>query len=251
MSIVFPRVLWSNAGRDGTVVYTNEDPDYPADNALDWLSYSLWLITDSILDVTLDNAYDIDSFAWYGAEGSATSVQLQWDSDGAGTFVTLATLNNPANVPILVTFTSVSVPAGRRIRLVITGASAYYVRQWAAGPIMTAERGQSGGLNPPTLEQEPIVNNSMAENGALIGRDYRRQTRRTSLALEHLTQSWVRNTWEPFATHALRYAFFYAWDLDNYPDEVTMAAARTINGPTNMSSPPQYMQVTMPLEHVV
>lgn len=254
MACIYPFLLYRNlANQDGaTVALTNEDADFPEENGRDWFDYSLVAIADGAqtIDITLSAAADVDSAAVYFAAGAAGTVDIYLDTGGGfGASLATFTINDK---PQLKRFASTALPIGGVIRFAInnTSGGVIYLRQFCAGEGLLAEQGQRGGLNPPVLNQGLVVTNNISVNGSMIGRDVRQLDRRSTIALEYLTEAWVRTYWEDFTTEAIRHAFFYAWDPDFHPDEVVMASAETINGPVNMDTPVNRMSVTMPIRSV-
>lgn len=251
MACIYPLLLYRNIANQAgaTVTVSNEDADFPEENGRDWFDYSLVAIGAGIqtVDITLASAADCDCAAWYFATGASGTVDIQINTGGG--FGASLGQKVITDVPQLMRFANQALTAGMQIRFTInnTSGAVCYLRQYCAGACMLAEQGQRGGLNPPVLNQGLMVKNSISVNGSMLGRDVRQLDRRSSIALEYLTEGWVRTYWEDFTGEAIRHAFFYAWDPDFHPDEVVMSAADSINAPVNMDSPNTRMAVTMPI----
>ena len=248
-------VLYDNLARQAgaTIAWSGETlPSFPPRNALDWRDFSVWRITEpGVLEVTLLIGGAVDSWALWTRtnNGLAATATLQLELS-AGVFTTvdspiILAVGSSALVMRRLT-QSYSLAAGRKVRLVIGGASSLDVRQFAFGERLTFEVGQYGGIKPPTLLHGVVVTNVIATNGSIIGRSIRREERSGEISLQPVTREWVRTSWEPFALHASRYAFFYLWNPTEYPDEACFAVAENINAPENVSPVPR-MKVTMPL----
>ena len=200
------------------------------------------------LDIALTTGRTIDAWGVYvektGNSGTFT-IDLQYESSPS-VYTTLDTITSSDGKLELNTFTSQAVSASRDIRLSFNcGTGPFYIRQIMIGEIMTFERGQYSGINPPTLTQGIVQTNNLSENGAILGTNRKRDKVMTNVNLEHLTESWVRNTWEPFQLHAsYGRGFFYQWNPSDYSSEVVYAIADKVNAPKNMGITP-LMQVAM------
>jgi hypothetical protein len=173
---------------------------------------------------------------------------LQYESAPA-VFTTLNTFVIPAGMDtmLIASFAEVTIADGLRLRWSIeAGAATLDIRQLCAGMAMVNPIGQHVGHTPPTLTQGVVTTNVVAVNGSIIGRNYRRLDRADTLDWFPVLGAWVRETWEPFITHAKRNAFFYWWAPELWPLEVVMAAADSIVAPENVNPTPR-MRVTMPL----
>lgn len=250
------RVLYDNLARlDGvTITYSGTTvAGFEPENAFDWRDFSFFAAEASAtttLDVELPDGGTLDAWSVYCASYSdpATSTINLYAETGAGVFTLLDTVT-VQDEPLITlrTVAETTIAAGRRLRYeFVTGPSTLPCRELVAGLRLDFPMGQHEGITPPNLLQGVVVTNVIGENGSILGRDVKRVERKTQIDLNFLEPDWVRTEWEAFATHATRYAFFYQWDPEGYPDEVVFASAESINAPAN-SSPPGKMAVTMPL----
>lgn len=254
MAQTIPQVLYDNTLRVGTVTYSGTvTAGFEAANAVDWRDFTLFKPQASAT-TTFDsgaltaNTY-IDTFVVWCQSFTAGvhQIDVQYESAPA-VFTTIgAIILLGDGKPQWVTLTTpVTVVTGRKVRLsIIAGATALYVRQFTVGAKLSMETGQWNGVNPPTLNQGVVMENVIAINGSIIARNVRRIERKGNIELTYLTQTWVRNTWNPFSIHANRYSFWYRWNPDSYPAEVAFAAAEEIQAPQN-DRPPPLMRVAMP-----
>jgi len=93
------------------------------------------------------------------------------------------------------------------------------------------------------------VTNNIGANGSVLGRSIKRLERQGKIQLENLTATWVRDSWEPFATHACRYPFFFQWNSRDYSSEVAFAFAEQIEPPKHTAN--GYLAVEMPIRMLV
>ncbi len=245
-----PRVLYNNVLRGITPTWSGTTvAEKPPAAATDWKDYTLFQANSGNLAYTMATDTTIDSWAVYTKEASGNN-QLILEYETASTvWSTLDTIFVASEKLDLRSFSSVTVSAGLRIRIRVIAATNIDIRQLCVGQYLEMERGQWATAMPPTFVQGIKVTNTISENGSILGRSIKRTERTGKIQLDHLTASWVRSSWEPFAKHAARYPFFYQWDPVTYDDEVGMAVAQTINPPKNAGN--GYLSVEMPLRVLV
>jgi hypothetical protein len=248
-----PRFLYNNVLRGITPTWSGTSVSGSTyENALDWLDYSYFQANSGNLDFTMTANTDIDTLSIYVANFTGTgsqSIVLQYESSPS-TFTTLVTKTTTSGKLSFDDFSGVTVSSGRKIRFVITvGTGALLIRQLVVGEAMTAERGQWASATPPTFYQGIKVTNSISQNGSILGRSIKRVEKQGQIKLDHLSASWVRSTWEPFAQHAARYAFIYQWNERDYPLETAFAIAQDIKAPNHTNS--GLLSVDMPCRFLV
>jgi len=202
------------------------------------------------LDFTMPANTDIDSIGIYmqrtGNSGTCT-IELYYETAPA-TYTLLKTISAADGKLTLETFTGVTVSSGNDIKIrFILGTGPFYVRQIMVGKRTTMEQGHYVGVNPPTLSQGFIQTNNLSENGAILGSNVKRIDVKSKLSLNHLTETWVRSTWDPFAIHAAKgRGFFYQWNPTEYSNEVVYCVASKVGTPSNIQPTP-LMAVDMDL----
>lgn len=244
-----PIILFDNILTEGTLNATSTDSDtsYDVDNLKDYRSYTKWKAADTA-DQYITWAMGASSpvrsqTGWYiklqnnallrgvtggvdtadaigiynhnlGTVGATVEVQYQ----DAGVWTTLLTLTPSDDDPILSTFTS-STSGDWRIK--ISGMS-------AAPEIGVIFLG-AHLLFPwppeaPVVPEEEGINVSTEYSGAghLLGSVLAYNPITINQRWTDLTRSWYSTSFLPFwDNHAkLIYPFFYAWDLDNRPDDI-------------------------------
>ena len=262
MAQTLGRVLYENLLRQGTVSYdgTTVSGFEPA-NAYDWRDFSIFRADATIttnLDTTFTSDVTMDAagvFLRLDDDTGATIAVEYETASGSNVFTQVALFTAPSDDSTallqLKSFTEVTILTGARLRFKISGGpSDIDIRQLCAGSRLDFPIGQHVGLQPPSLSNKLVVDNVIAINGSIIGRNTRRVTRQHEIMLEYLDDSWVRTYWEPFAEHMQRYSCFWQWDPDDHEDDVAFAAASNISPPEN-SSPTPKMMVSMPLQVLV
>ena len=250
------RVLYDNAFKDSgvTISYSGTETDrFNKESAYDYKDFSTFqpqVSATTNLDIDLATGRTIDAWGIFieKTDNSGTfTIDLQYESSPS-VFTTLDTVTSADGKLEFNTFTSQAVASSRSIRFRFTlGTGPFYVRQLMVGEYLEFERGQYAGINPPTLTQGVIQTNNLSENGAILGTNRKRDKVMANINLEHLTESWVRNTWEPFQLHAsYGRGFFYQWNPTEYSSETVYSVAEKITPPKNMGITP-LMSVNMPI----
>lgn len=255
--MTYGRVLYENLLRrsDATVTLTGTSfASFPAQNAYDWTDYAVWQIDagdTAALDAEFAAPVIFDTWAIYteptGSDGATITIQKE-TSAGSGSYTNIAYIDIADSTAIAMADVGTqNIDSGRKVRILVeAGASVVRVRQVAYGSRLQFPMGQHEGVAPPSLTYGVVVDNKIAVNGSIIGRSYRRTSRKAEIDLEYLEPEWVRNTWEPFVKHSVRFPFFYQWAPESWAAEVVFAAAEEINPPRN-SGPAALMSVTMPI----
>ena len=241
------RVLYETNLVEGvsSVAYSGtEISGFEKENAYDYLDFSTFkpqVSATTNLDFTLNADKQISSIGMFIKKvgGSGLNIILKYESSPS-TYTTLGTYNDVDGDLTFNTFGQVTVSSGRKIRLEITSdATQYEIRQIIVGPYLEFQRGQYVGVNPPTMIQGRVLNNSISVNGALIGSTVKREKVTTRIEQEFLTESWARSSWEAFSSRASSgKGFFYQWNPSQYPSEVVYCMAQKVDAPENISPTP-------------
>lgn len=246
-SMVKAQILYQNVFRLATPTYSGlEVAGFEAANAYDWRDFSLFTpATAAVLEVTIP-ATEIDSSCvWWqddfvAGDPNAVVVVEAWT--GAA-WVAFTTHNKNSGDNASWRDASAALTA-TKVRCTFTGTD--NIRQITVGKRLLFPMGQWKSIAPPKLLHGVVVENVISVNGSILGRNLRRIVKSGDIKLNYLSQTWVRDSWNPFAIHASRYAFFWRWNPVSYPTEVGFCVADKIEAPTN-SSPPPLMEVSMPL----
>ena len=228
------RVLYDNVLRGITPTFSGTTlSGKPPANATDWADYSYFTANSGNLDFTMTADTDIDSVSIYvKTVAGSNSIELQYESAPA-TFTSLKTFSSPSGTLDYEEFSGVTVSSGRKIRFVITAATTIDIRQLVVGERLEFEQGAWSTVTPSTFLQGVKLTNDMAQNGSLLGRSIKRLERAGKIKLDHLTDSWVRASWEPFAIHSARYPFIFVWDYSGHPDDTAFSYAAKISPPSH------------------
>jgi len=245
-----PKFLFSTLLRDITPTFSGTTlSGMPPANATDFSDYSFFRAGTGNLDFTMTADTDIDCVAIYvKTTAGSNSIELQYESSPS-TYTSLKTFSTPSGTLDLEEFTGVTVSSGRNIRFVITAATTIDIRQIMVGEVLEAQRGAWATASPPVFNSGVKVTNTIAANGSVMGRSIKRLERQGKIQLDHLTDAWVRASWEPFSAHFARWPFFYQWSPTDHPDDVAFAYAEKVNPPKH--SEHGYLSVDVPIRMLV
>jgi hypothetical protein len=253
MAIIYPDVLYDNLLRRGTVTYSGtEVVGFETANAYDWRDFSVWTKPTGVQYLTVDlgasGAAAVDAFVAWPVKGAEPSsgVYLEY-ADTLGLWTSFTTLDGAALTAAAGSPAIITPVGGIPHRYWRVGCNtAGSLRQVAFGQRLTMLRGQWQGVAPTKFIGGNVFSNMIAENGSILGRNVRRTEKKGELSLSHLTDTWVRASWEPFVQHATRFPFFYRWNPSGKPADVAFAAATEIDPPTN-DSPPPFLRASLPM----
>jgi len=265
--IVYPQICYDNLLRSASsvVVAGGEQTGFEAIYAYDWRDFTTYrpaasstgtytsTITATITKTCIVSAIVI----WIESGAASTSrVTVEAEATPGGGYVYSTSFTGPGkgwtNGPVTPDSNVVSgwsVQAGCAVRVKFDGFNGSSgVRQVTVGPSFCTETGQWGGVMPPSLNGGFVTETVISMNGSLLARNVRRVEKSMTINLNKLSQAWIRNTWEPFTSQAIRYPFWYRWNPITYPTDIAFAAADDINLPKNDVN--ALMSVAMPIKVV-
>jgi len=126
-------------------------------------------------------------------------------------------------------FAAVGLQAGDVVILAFTG-EILDVRQIYVGKSLEPPQGQYNSMSNPNEQQGLTINTTISRTGDVLDRSVKRTERTGNLEISHVTESWYRTYWEPFAVHAQRKPFFYLPDPLVDSDAVFSTASAVVPG---------------------
>lgn len=151
----------------------------------------------------VDQTYSVEGIGvFYDAAGSG-AVSIIY----GGT--TLATINIAAGESGIdrATFGTVNVTAATTLTVLITGS--VKIREVVVGKVVQPELGQYSGLIFPTFQGGNKIGNPRQVNASMMPSRIKRADRMSTLDIQYMTRSFFNSTWKPFASHAVRFPFYY------------------------------------------
>lgn len=220
-----PRIGWQTYTLDlgpADVSATSAATGYPADAVLRPDTAERWKPTGADASITIN----------LGATRTVSYVGIAAHTLGStGTSVTVLgeTISPADDEPILLLTTEQSVSS---ITLQLGGGPAH-VGVVYVGEVLEVQRPVYGGHNPGPINRDTTMKKSLSRGGQFLGQHIRRKGYSTGVSLENLGPDWYRDNMDPFAVHARRYPFFFAWRPTRYPEEVMYAWTPSDLQPSN------------------
>lgn len=252
----YPRILYDDIFRDGTITASSEQTDFEAENVSDGLTWDYWKPDDlpAWIEVQTDAAEEVDYALLVHTLGSSgTTVKAQYHNGSA--WVDLTQEVSPGTDRVLA-FLFGEVTASR-FRFYFSGenspAELPAVKVAMMGKALAMQRGVTLNHAPITLSRRTVARPQISEGGKLLGRSILREGVATTIAFEHLEADWLRENFEPFIESARVYPFGWVWHPVSYSAEVayvwTPAGSEDIR-PEHAGNPDR-MNVTFEVEGVI
>ena len=230
--ILYDNVLrtWPAPSNSGSVLGANLPQ-----NLTDGRDFTLYVYRGSgygtsVVSYDITEAKTIDAWAYFVANVSADSstIELSYTRSGVNTVITSATGALKDRMKIL-KFTPVELQAGDVVKLSFSGDQ-MYVRQIYVGKVLEPPQGQYNSMTNPNNKPNMKINSVISRTGDVISRTIAKEASDSNLEISHVTESWYRTYWEPFAVHAQRKPFFYLPDPLVDSDAVFSTASAVVPG---------------------
>ena len=219
----YPRILYHDVFRDGTITASTEEDDAPAANVADGLTWDHWTPTalPATIEVQTSAAVDVD-YAWLGPHTLGTcECTVKGEYHDGTDWVTLFDEYAPGTDRV-VAFLFEQVTASR-FRYVLTGDGAMpSIAIAMMGKALAVQLGVTLNHAPITLQRVSEVRPNKSEGGQTLGRSIQRKGVATEIAFNNLEADWLRTYFDPFIESARVYPFGWVWSPVNYPAEVAL-----------------------------
>lgn len=219
----YPRILYHDIFRDGTIVASSEDDDFPAENVADGLLWDFWKPTTlpATLEVQRDAAVEVDYALLVHRLGS-NECTVSGEYHNGTTWVALFDEYSPGTDRVLAFLFDAVIAS--RFRFLLDGdnspAQMPAVKIAMIGKALAMERGVTLNHRPITLSRKTVARPQMSEGGQLLGRSIVREGVQSTIEFEHLQADWLRANFEPFIESARVHPFGWLWHPSGYPAEV-------------------------------
>jgi len=221
-----PIILAENILENATLTATDTEEGYDVNNLKDRRRYTFWKAESSgTIYITADcgenKTGDCLGIAGHNFGTNSIQITLQYSDDNTN-WVDVISFTPSSDKPILKTFSSVSK---RYWRLKLVSSSvAPILAVFFLGSKLQFPRYISGEFDPGP--EEIIATTARSKAGYLLGSVIRHTKITISVDFRNLTDTWIRNSFKPLWDNYLSnlYPFFWAWDIENFPDEVFYAA---------------------------
>jgi hypothetical protein len=221
-----PRIGWHNLVRFDNIFSDEELVDEPSRNVANPVTYLRWRAETTAvqqLQVVLDEAEDVDYFAFakhnFGSSGA--TFKFQKSSNGTDwTDVTALTGVNTDKVYIR----EFPTEFASYFRLLITpGTVPPSIGILYVGRILALQRRIYVGHTPLPYGRKWEISTGLSERGEFLGRTKRREFLESSVDMRNIKPDWYRTYMEPFVEAAAVTPFFWAWRPGDYPLETGYA----------------------------
>lgn len=221
----YPRILYDDVWRTGTVTASSEDTDAPAANVADGLTWDFWMPSDlpSTIEVQLTEAAVVDYALLQHTLGSSECTVSGEYHDGSG-WQPLFDEYSPGTDRVLA-FLFEPVTASR-FRLSLDGENSPQqmpsISIAMMGTALAMQRSVPLDHGPITMQRRTMAMPQTSEGGKLLGRSIRRQGVVGRIEFQYLQAAWFRTYFEPFIEAARVYPFGWVWKPIDYPSEVAL-----------------------------
>lgn len=227
MATDYPKCLFDSRLDDGTPAASTTATGYDVLNLRDWRPYTAWQPTALPATVTVDcgSAQAADYWAIYGHDlyTQGCTIELRGSTDNfAASNVLVDTVTPSSNDAFVRHFASVSY---RYWRLRITGgATMPSIKIAAMGVAFDIPMYLSSGFDPMGRDPMGVLNRS--EAGHPLGRTVQWERWQQRLQFEHLTWTWLRNSWvDAWEDHIRDDPFIFQWDQSGHASEIYLVNA--------------------------
>jgi len=218
-----PRIGWHNLLTEDNVSAAEEAIGFPVVHIANPETHVRWKGATTALQyvrVTLSSAQLVNYFAFVGHNLGSTgaTVVLQGSSDGTNWTSLHDEQLLADDYAFMYEFADHEY---QYYQLLITpGTAAPEISVLYVGAILRMQRRIYVGHAPMVLNIQSDVSSGFSEEGQFLGRVLRSQRLETQAQFKHLTASWYRQYFYPFAQQAIDRPFFFAWRPSSYPNEI-------------------------------
>ena len=215
-----PLIGYNNLLVDGTTSGDGTNPE----NAYDWLTYDYWTTgaASGYIETTFGGAQTADYFAFalHDLYTQSASIKLQYWTGAAYADITETVVTPANNTAQFIPFPQKSATKYKVV--VTTGGAAAYIGAVAFGDRLQLSRGCQPGYIPPELSYRDEILNNKSQGGQLLGRSILHTGIAGAIQLNDMTDEWAHVHFDPFVSHARRYAWFLLWSPDARPDDAAV-----------------------------
>lgn len=213
-----PRAFVRNAFAAAIADASSEDTDFLAVGVKGPQTYGGWKPTalPAWVRLTVSAATSINYVACYvsapeGCEFKAQRLSgMSWVD--CGTSITPTTKG-----PLVWYFDAVNA---EEVWIYVTGSTMPTIANVKAGLATVFPVGIPPGFVPGALNPEDELSGTRTNGGQILSAEVIRSGFTESVTLDRLEPSWVRSDWPVFRTAVRTEGVYFAWDIDDYPNEV-------------------------------
>ena len=217
------RLAYENLLELGTVTASSENAEFPVENCFDGNTADYFKPASGgtvNIDLTLSPGRTANYFAFYAQNlfQFGGSIKLQYHN-GADYVDATSGISPSDNAPRILFFDDTTAT---QWRIVVTCSSVFSLGMVSFGEFLPLQHGMYRDWTPPVLGRANTLLNSVSDSGAFLGRSIIAKGIQTTVKLQYAADSWVRDEWLTFVKHAEQKPFWFAPNVDAYPNEVAL-----------------------------
>ncbi len=224
-----PVIAYENNIAEGTLSASTEATGYPKESLGDWRTYTRWKGTGSAeqwiqIDAGDGKTFSVNCLGLSGHDLSTQGVQnlvLKYSDDAQSWSNCLDPFNPQSDKTVFKTFTERNK---RYFRLVIPAGytappqiGVLFVGSYFSFPVYAEP-----GFDPDS--QEKIFEGQWSGEGHLLGEVEKYTRREIHARFQRLQNTFIVNIFLPFWNSHVPSPFYYAWDINNHPDDVYLVS---------------------------
>ncbi len=176
----------------------------------------------------------------FGTHDDGIDITIKYATSVGGSLTTLGTIT-PTDNNSAVMFRFNAVTAIEVVLVFTTTTNGAEIGVLYSGKELEMMRPMYSGYSPATLSSKDVFTPQMSDGGQFLGKQLVRKGFATEANFRHLTYDWYEAEFQPFVIHAKTLPYFWAWNLEEHPDEI-------VYGWTNENIKPSLMGIRNWLE---
>lgn len=218
-----PIIFYDNVFALGTPTATDTYSGYSVLNITDKRPYTLWKAASAgtkyiTIDCTTAQTVNAVAFTGHNLFTADAIIGVQSSDDNANWTTRQVNFKAHSNAPVMKIFTSASAQYWRVY--IVTTSVIPYVGVIFLGEYLEMERWMDAEYDAYTETSNATIAES--ETGNLLGILTSYVSKSVNARFSYITTGWYRYTFKPVWDAYLKYyyPFFWAWDIENHPDEI-------------------------------
>ena len=215
------RIQWDNLLFSFASVFSNggTNPEYTlAPN-----TYQRWEASGNVyIQYVLASNQDVDTvcIGAHNLGGKNYDVGVFYRETNGGSLIPFTPAKTPTTDNAIMFHVETPVNAKTIEIYFNTGTLDFHIGYISVGEALQMQRPFFNGHTPVTDERFTEFYTSWTETYNIIGREVRRRGQENSPSWNNLSDTWYRTYLEPIKDTLEVLPFFFAWNLDEYPDDV-------------------------------
>ena len=226
----------TNLVKTATITVTSTATGFDKENLKSYKTSSWWQANAAgTVYVTFDFgsavAFDCWGIVGHNLTDNSGTIKPQYSTDNfAADINDFDTVQTPSENETI--FRKVTSVTRRYARFEIAStAVASFIANLFIGEALALEREMAPGFSPANLNRMRSIFNNTTANGQYTGRILRANGAQVKVEQRLVTRAWIDANWKGMANHIELYPFYFAWDVENYPEEAGYLIANRIQYP--------------------